>query len=538
MSLSDEVIFKIDIPANRYDLFCEEGLVRALKLFIGRDHITLYRLHDATYEMIVEESVGSVRPYVACAILRNISFENDDVYDSFIALQTKLHTTVCRKRTLASIGTHDLDTIKGPFYYRALPPNEIKFIPLNRDTVVDGHQLMELLKSDQGLSPFLDIIRDKPLYPVIYDSNNVVLSLPPIINGEHSKITKETKNVLIEVTATDETKANVALNVMVTMFSEYCQEKFNIEQVKTIYPGDSDRLYPHFDNREIKAEIDYLSRGIGIELNPQDVVGYLEKMGIPADLSDDHSYITARITPTRSDIFHKCDLVEDCAIGYGFNRIPKRLPTTYTNGTQYTKNYISDKIRGEVARNGYTELLNFSLLSFKENYTNLKLKSDGLAVELSNPATTEFEIVRTNLMAGILMTVASNKDESLPLRVFELSDIVVIDPNSEVGARNNRELCAIYCDSSSRFEMVHGLLNRLMTSLNLSWKDNTRGYILRASDNPTFLEGRRGDVIAIINGKEYHVGTLGVVHPEVINNFGLLCACSALCLNIQFFIDN
>lgn len=42
-----------------------------------------------------------------------------------------------------------------------------------------------------------------------------VLSLPPIINGAHSAITLNTKNVFIECTATDLTKANIVLNTMV-----------------------------------------------------------------------------------------------------------------------------------------------------------------------------------------------------------------------------------------------------------------------------------------------------------------------------------
>ena len=49
---------------------------------------------------------------------------------------------------------------------------------------------------------------DSPVYPVVEDSNGVVLSLPPIINGDHSKITLSTKNILIECTATDLTKVH------------------------------------------------------------------------------------------------------------------------------------------------------------------------------------------------------------------------------------------------------------------------------------------------------------------------------------------
>ena len=64
------------------------------------------------------------------------------------------------------------------------------------------------------------------MYPVIYDSKRRVLSLPPIINGDHSKIKLSTKNVLIECTATDLTKAKVVLNTIVAMFSVYCGNQF------------------------------------------------------------------------------------------------------------------------------------------------------------------------------------------------------------------------------------------------------------------------------------------------------------------------
>lgn len=47
--------------------------------------------------------------------------------------------------------------------------------------------------------------------------------MPPIINSEHSKITLNTRNVFIDVTATDETKLNIVLNMVSTMFSEYCE---------------------------------------------------------------------------------------------------------------------------------------------------------------------------------------------------------------------------------------------------------------------------------------------------------------------------
>lgn len=73
-----------------------------------------------------------------------------DAYDSFIDLQDKLHHNLGRRRTLVSFGTHDLDTIKGPFTYEALKPEEIEFIALNKTEKTNAHKLFELLNVDQS----------------------------------------------------------------------------------------------------------------------------------------------------------------------------------------------------------------------------------------------------------------------------------------------------------------------------------------------------------------------------------------------------
>lgn len=68
----------------------------------------------------------------------------EDAYNSFIELQDKLHQNIGRKRTLVSIGTHDLDKINGPFVYDAKPPKDIFFKPLNQDQGYTGEQIMDL----------------------------------------------------------------------------------------------------------------------------------------------------------------------------------------------------------------------------------------------------------------------------------------------------------------------------------------------------------------------------------------------------------
>jgi phenylalanyl-tRNA synthetase beta chain len=187
---------------------------------------------------------AQIRPFFAAAVLRNVKFTPRS-YASFIDLQDKLHQNLCRRRQLVAIGTHDLDTLRAPFRYEARAPRDIRFVPLNKSTAYTAEELMGVyevgrtpplstpaacwraaLQTEKHLARYLPIIRDSPVYPIIYDAEDRVLSMPPIINSEHSKITLNTTNVFIDITATDETKLHVVANIISAMFSEYCAEPY------------------------------------------------------------------------------------------------------------------------------------------------------------------------------------------------------------------------------------------------------------------------------------------------------------------------
>jgi len=452
-------------------------------------------------------------------------------------LQDKLHQNICRRRTLVSVGTHDLDTVQGPFTYDALPPNKIKFTPLNMQSEMDAEQLMIQLDNNLHLKKYLHIIRDSPLYPVIYDRNGVVLSLPPIINGDKSKITLNTKNVFIEVTATDLTKAEVVLNTICAMFSEYCPEKFTIEQVEVTTATGTKKLFPDVTEREVTANVDYITSSIGAAMPADQVATLLTKMSLTAELSADRKQVQAMIPCTRSDILHACDIMEDVAIAYGFNNIPRAIPQTYTVGRQTPINKLSDLLRQEIALAGYTEVLNLALCSRDETFTMLNRVDNGSAVSLANPQTFEFQVARTSLLVGILKTVGHNKKAALPIKIFELSDIVLQTDKTDVGACNQRDICALYCNNSAGFEVIHGLVDRVMEKLGVSWQEKSsavleKSYRMVPSSNPTFFSGRCADIV--YRGKV--IGVFGIVHPKVLAHYGIPFPCSAVELCIESFV--
>jgi phenylalanyl-tRNA synthetase beta chain len=178
----------------------------------------------------------------------------------------------------------------------------------------------------------LPIIQDKEYYPVIYDSNDVVLSLPPIINGDHSKITLNTKNVFIECTATDEHKASIVLDTIVTIFSEYCLPKFEVEAVEIVYQtslSTKTEIYPKLSSRVERIRVDDINKKIGISIDQAKMSELLIRMGLNCKpVPSTSNELEVIIPPNRSDILHACDIMEDVAISYGFNNIPKTIPKT------------------------------------------------------------------------------------------------------------------------------------------------------------------------------------------------------------------
>uniref|UniRef100_A0A8C7MGW3 Phenylalanine--tRNA ligase beta subunit n=1 Tax=Oncorhynchus kisutch TaxID=8019 RepID=A0A8C7MGW3_ONCKI len=521
---SDVILYKIDVPANRYDLLCLEGLVRGLQVF-KMEAPRYRRVSPASSEpqrLVITKETTAVRPHAVAAVLRNITFTQER-YDSFIELQEKLHQNVCRKRTLVAIGTHDLDTISGPFTYTAKPPGDIRFKPLNQAKEYTAQELMSLYKTDSHLRHYLHIIEDEAVYPVIYDSNGIVLSMPPIINGDHSKISLNTKNVFIECTATDLTKAKIVLDMMVTMFCEYfCFLLWeNIleptgQYVHSDYPHSICNPQPFF----------------GISESTEHIAQLLTKMCLRSEVMSDGEQIEVEIPPTRSDVIHACDIMEDAAMAYGFNNIPRTTPRTYTIANQLPLNKLSELLRQDLAAAGFTEALTFALCS-QEDIADKLLKniSETRACRISNPKTAEFQVARTTLLSGLLKTVAANRKMPLPLRLFEISDVVLKDESKDVGARNNRRLCAVYYNKSPGFEVIHGLMDRVMQLLEIK-PGQGNGYHIQAADDSTFFPGRCAEIFAC--GKS--IGRLGVLHPDVINRFELTMPCSALDIDIEHFL--
>ena len=321
--------------------------------------------------------------------------------------------------------------------------------------------------------------------------------MPPIINSEHTKITLDTTDVFIDTTATDQTKLGIVINMIVTMFSEYTSDPFTIEPVKVVYPGKEAIITPDLSTRSIQVSASYINGFTALKLSSSEICDLLDKMGNKAVSNPGSTdLITLHISPSRPDILHPCDVVEDAAIAYGFDNLVKTFPTTNTVAQPFPINKLGDIIRRECASSGWVEVLPLILCSHDENFAWLNRKDDGkTAVVLANPKTAEYQIVRTSLLPGLLKSVRENRKHTLPLRVFEVSDVAVKDDSQDRRARNIRHVAAVFVGRRGGFEIVHGLLDRLMATLGVrritsASKPGQAGYYISEHDGESGLLGR------------------------------------------------
>ncbi|XP_076453331.1 leucine-rich repeat-containing protein 47-like [Babylonia areolata] len=163
----------------------------------------------------VESKVAAVRQYIVCCVLHNLDFnQSNNMFKNFITKQTRLHEEVCQKRQAATIATHDLDLVKGPLVYTSRPPAEIMITPLFKSketSAADYYKSMQQEAEAQrkekkrstvsGVHKYLELLKDKEEFPCLLDAQGHAISFPPLTNSDKTKISKDTRHILVEVTS-------------------------------------------------------------------------------------------------------------------------------------------------------------------------------------------------------------------------------------------------------------------------------------------------------------------------------------------------
>ena len=498
----DEVTF--EVTSDRADLLCEEGIARMLRAYYGiQTGLTVPKVRRSDYRLVVSREVENVRPYVTGAIVKNVHFTDESI-KSLMHLQEKLHGTFGRKRKKGAIGVHDLKAIKGrTIHYRAVPADSVKFVPLQSDVEMTLADV--LVKHPKGMD-YRYVLEDKELMPIIVD-DEAIFSFPPIINSKRTEVTIDTHELLIELTGEDLGTIDYMLNIAIYALSMRGAKVYGL---KVEYPDHTLRR-PNLEVRAMRVGLSEINTVLGLELTAENARDLLLRMGNGvAEAGSD--YVIAEIPPYRTDVIHVRDVVDDIGRVYGFNNMPPVYPKTPSVGELAEKGKLNDAVREVMIGLGCQDTLNFILVGKEETYAKMCLPDDGMAVEISNPYTDQYNIMRSWLAPSLMIVLSNNLHREYPQNIFEVGTVAHLDNFENTGVREVEHVACALCYSKAGFNEVKTRLQALC--YNFGRADDLKTV---AAAHPSFIPGRCAEIF--IGDKK--AGIIGEIAPQVLKNWGI-----------------
>ena len=505
----EEVDFEV-FP-NRSDLLSVEGFARAAQGFLGiKTGLPQFEVKKSNFSVSVDKRLIGLRGCAAFAVAKDLKFTDESIA-AFMQLQDKLATTIGRKRKKVGLGTYDLDELRFPINY-TVAPKSTKFVPLG---FTEQISLEEIKNKHPKGKDFGEMLENWIEYPVYIDAKKRIMGIVPLTGAEFAKITSKTRNIFIEVTGTEWKAVMEILNIVTTALADRGARIF---EVKTFYPTKKVIHAPDLRARRMKLDLNYTNELLDLDLKPKEAKEILEKMRFGM-LGND-----VLIPAYRTDIMHPIDLVEDIAIGHGYEKFEPHVPKIATIANPLEKEEYSNRIREITLGLGFQEVVTFILSNELNEFEKIK-KERVEHVEILNPKTVDYTMARLSLIPSLLNVFAQNQSNEFPQKIFELGQTVKVDKNAETGAINVLKLCAGISDSKIGFTEMKSNLETFfrnfgkqhgsLASVRVKEQSSFTNFELNEIDDETFIGGRAAQIL--VGGKI--IGVIGEIHPEVLNNF-------------------
>ena len=521
---NDEEGIEIEIFPDRTDLLSHETISRAARAFLNslNDSPNL-EIKQGEITLEVDKSLQNLRPVILGAVVRGVDNgtnyrEKDYFIQSLMDHQEKLHLTLGRKRKFASIGVHDLSQLSPPFKVISVD-KKYKFTPLAEEKEMS---IEDILKSHPKGKEYAHLMSELKEYPVIIDAEDRVLSFPPIINGDHTTVNEQTRDFFIDVTGWDERSCEACLLLICLSLAE----RGGVIESIQIKNWDQELLsVPRGDSKSHKVPDRLIRNILGIELSKTEIADSIKKMGGElietrtvtngpdkiekwADCIVGEKEHVISMPRWRNDIMHPVDIVEDIAIGYGYDNLPEQLSAVHLDAIPLPSSNLKRRISSSLCALGLQETQSLTLSNKRDQFERVRWIEENKSTIISNPITKEHTMLRQYILPSLLNLLAANRHHELPQRVHELGDVV---RDSE----NKTRLSWACAEVGGGFSAAKGIASSLLRDLGANLSEVEWQGINQEEGH--WIKGRGARVI--IGGIE--VGQIGEIDPKVSFEFGL-----------------
>lgn len=521
---NDEEGIEIEIFPDRTDLLSHETISRAARAFLNslNDSPNL-DIKQGEITLEVDKSLQNLRPVILGAVVRGVDNgtnyrEKDDFIQSLMDHQEKLHLTLGRKRKFASIGVHDLSQLSPPFKVISVD-KKYKFTPLAEEKEMS---IEDILKSHPKGKEYAHLMSELKEYPVIIDAEDRVLSFPPIINGDHTTVNEQTRDFFIDVTGWDERSCEACLLLICLSLAE---RGGVIESIQIKNWNHELLNVPRGDSKSHKVPDRLIRNILGIELSKTEIADSIKKMGGElietrtvtngpdkiekwADCIVGEKEHVISMPRWRNDIMHPVDIVEDIAIGYGYDNLPEQLSAVHLDAIPLPSSNLKRRISSSLCALGLQETQSLTLSNKRDQFERVRWIEENKSTIISNPITKEHTMLRQYILPSLLNLLAANRHHELPQRVHELGDVVR-------DSGNKTRLSWACAEVGGGFSAAKGIASSLLRDLGANLSE-VKWQEINQEEGP-WIKGRGAKVI--IGGIE--VGQIGEIDPKVSFEFGL-----------------
>jgi phenylalanyl-tRNA synthetase beta chain len=501
----DSDTLEVEIFPNRPDLLCAETLAHAIRPFIhGKDAQPSLEVIDGNISLTVDDSLAEVRPVVLGAVVRGVDAgQTEEQRQQFIKglmeHQEKLHFALGRGRRKASIGVHDLSALAPPFRVITVA-RDYSFIPLGLTAEMSIEEI--LTEHPKGID-YAHLLDGMDKVPVIIDANDAVLSFPPIINGDHTTVSLQSTDFFIDVTGWDERTCEACLQLICLQLSA----RGGMVETVHISPCSGDDFSspdPTPLNHQVTRSL--VSNILGWNFTDDQLSAVISRMG--GKFLGGDEMLQFAMPRWRFDILHPIDIVEDLAIGHGYDDLGSSLPETPMSGEARPDAMLNRRVRECLQGLGLQQVQSLTLSHEADQFANVRWKPVGESTIITNPITTEHTMLRQSIIPSLLRLIASNRHHELPQCIYE-SGYCVRDH------KNISRVAWLVADHKAGFSRARGFTQILLRDLGAD-STTVTWEVVEAGEGP-WLAGRG----ARIKIDDRIIGEFGEVDPVVSEKFEL-----------------
>ncbi len=506
----DEV--KLGFTPNRPDLLDFTGLIRAFDNFTGKrvPAEAQYRIkNEPALTIGVTQAVKKVRPYIAGIVARDVNLKGNRL-KYMINFTDKFADTYGRRRKKLAIGIHHLEAIKGNLVYDAASEGTIT--PLNEKEKMSFEEVMRETAKGQEYSHTITGSGGKGIkkggkeavYPYLKDDKKTI-ALIPIINSEQTRVKEEDTDIFVDITGTSANAVASSANLIACSLIDMGAD---IYPVNVLYAGSKGAWEnPSLRYREMKVLLSGAERTLGVHISESSVIGVVNKMGYFA--SQYGKSVLLSVPPYRVDVIHKQDIIEDMAIGFGYDKI-QPLPISGSSvGLSDDLIDLENRVALLMVGLGYTESINSMLTNETINFDDMVCKYDkSRYVSLADSKSLNISMLRTDLLPGLLQDLSISTNERMPQRLFEVGKVFNM---ADGKVTESVRLAFVSEHSKTNFGEAKSVVEAAVR--------NVIGdpFRIKEHKHPSYIDGRCAAVVV----NDELVGIFGELHPAVLECFKL-----------------